>query len=106
MGHADPLYSRRARASADGSTSIPSRLEPVLRWLCLSSLAALLASACAHDARLEAPRASASSQLITPAGPSRARQPEVLQAEVELFGLPLGSLESSLCPSATGSTIS
>ncbi|MEY4549623.1 MAG: hypothetical protein RL685_5818 [Pseudomonadota bacterium] len=52
------------------------------------------------------PRAPEHAQLISPAAPLRPEQQELLRAEVELFGLPLGSLESSSCPHQDGVTVS
>jgi hypothetical protein len=73
---------------------------------CLATLALVCATACAHDTRLEVPQAQGQAQLISlPAGARLPARAELLQAEVELFGLPLGHLESKLCPGADTTTI-
>ena len=61
---------------------------------------------CAHDARLEVPRSDGRAQPITASAAQGAEHQELLRAEVELLGLPLGSLESSYCPHADGVTVS
>jgi len=73
----------------------------------LSTLALVCAAtACAHDARLEAPRTDAHAELISlPPAARIPAQAERLQADVVLFGLPLGHLESSLCPGGDSTTI-
>lgn len=78
------------------------RLADRLALLALS----LAVTACTHDARLAAPQADAHAQLLTL--PVAARIPahaELLEADVELFGLPLGHLQSSLCPGGDSTTI-
>ncbi len=109
MGHPHPGR-RRSEPPASGrraqlASSGPGKrrgLRPLL------NAAALLACAlgCTHDVRLEVPRSTAGAQLIAAAPPRDPAQPELLRAEVELFGLPLGSLESSYCPHQDGVTVS
>jgi hypothetical protein len=74
---------------------------------CLSLLAFTgVVTACAHDARLEAPQTDGSAQLITlPADARIPARAELLEADVELFGLPLGHLASALCPGEDSTTI-
>jgi len=74
---------------------------------CAAALASLLsAAACAHDARLEAPREDVHATLIVlPASQRVAAHAELLRADVELFGLPLGHLESTVCPGDDATTI-
>lgn len=60
---------------------------------------------CTHDARLEVPRTDVGAQLI-PSGAPPGLEQELLRAKVELFGLPLGSLESSYCAHRDGVTVS
>jgi hypothetical protein len=110
MGRLYPSRRSSALPTVAAAVEVAASLQPeragarLLRWL--RSGVALLPCAlgCAHDARLEVPRSDARAQLI--AAPPRAEQQELLRAEVELFGLPLGSLESSSCPHADGVTVS
>jgi hypothetical protein len=72
-----------------------------------AGLALLLsAAACARDAPLDTPQPDVRAKLITlPASQPVAVHAELLRADVELFGLPLGHLESTLCPGSDATTI-
>jgi len=65
---------------------------------------ALLTSACAHDARLEVVDAEARGQLIPMPDPA-GLQSETFEAEIELLGLSMGTLHSSLCATGDSATL-
>ena len=69
---------------------------------CAAALAVLAAAGCTHDARLEAPQSNVRAQPITlssaPDSFTGKAQPELLQADIALLGLPLAHLESTVCP--------
>jgi hypothetical protein len=99
-----PPHHTHAHAGLTGV--IPSWLEGgarLRRWF--GGLALLAAASCAHDARLEVPQESAHARPIPVPRATGPAPHEVLQAEVELLGLPLGSLESSSCRSEAGTII-
>lgn len=111
MGRPHPSHQSRklpgSRAVGTVASLPPDRIGARLpRWLTRGWLLLPCALGCAHDARLEVPRSDARAQLIAAAAPQRAEQQELLRAEVDLFGLPLGSLESSSCPHLDGVTVS
>src|SRR5689334_8311571 len=87
-----------------GSASvIPSWLQRARGWA--SAVALSAAAGCAHDARLETPEETAGARPIPAPRAASAAAHEVLTAEVEMLGLPLGSLESSFCTTETGSVV-
>jgi hypothetical protein len=111
MGH--PRLSQTSSPLPGGpEAGVPPALQrrpagaAALRWLAGGAAVLACALSCAHDARLEVPHTPAHAQLIAPSATRAPEQPELLRAEVELFGLPLGSLESSYCPHQDGVTVS
>jgi hypothetical protein len=105
MGHrSSALPAPPAAATAPPPTAACG--SSVRRWWVSGALLVLCALGCTQDLRLEVPRSDTRSALISPPAARGAEQPELLKAEVELFGLPLGGLESAICPHADGVTMS
>jgi len=64
----------------------------------------LLASACAHDARLQVVDGEAQGQLIRMPDPAGLHS-ETFEAEIVLLGLSMGTLHSTVCASADSATL-
>ena len=64
----------------------------------------LLTSACAHDARLEVVDGEAQGQLISLPDPAGLHS-ETFEAEIELLGLSMGTLRSTLCTDGDSATL-
>ena len=79
----------------------PLRAQPTLGAV----LALLAAVACTHDAPLEVPQTDVRAQPIVLSSSPDTGRPELLQADIELLGLPLAHLESTVCPGRDGTTI-